>query len=205
MRSKQVLVIAFLSAAALLGGCDSYSTSPIANANATPRSFSMHKTPKPLPELTFQDDRGRPIRLSGFRGKVLVLNVWATWCAPCREEMPTLDRLQAKLGGADFEVVALSVDHTGPEVVRNFFRQIGIRNLRLYIDTTPETMDKLNVPGLPVTLLIDRNGRELGRLIGSTEWDSPEMLRLLQGVIGRNREDRTVALPLRAEALGPPS
>lgn len=201
MHSRQLLLLLSISAMALLAGCDGYSSSPIADANAAPRSFSLHRAPKPLPELTFRDERGLPIRLSGFRGKVVVLNVWATWCAPCREEMPTLDRLQAKLGGPDFEVVALSVDHTGPDVVRKFFRQIGIKNLRLYIDTTPETMDKLNVPGLPVTLLIDRNGRELGRLIGPTEWDSPEMLRLLQGVIGKNREDRTVGLPLRTSAV----
>ena len=193
-------VLGLLSAVALLSVGSGYTAGAISDAAAAPRNFPLHQAPKPLPDLSFKDEQGRNVRLRDFRGKVVVLNVWATWCAPCRQEMPTLDRLQAKLGGPEFEVVALSVDHAGPQAVQKFFRQIGVKHLRLYIDSSPETMDKLNVPGLPVTFLIDRQGRELGRLVGTTEWDSPEMLRLLRSVIGKGREDRTVELPSRTLA-----
>ena len=193
MRLRAIFLPLLFAATAFLVGCDNYGTTAITEATAAPpRGFALHKAPRPLPALAFKDEHGKTIRSSDFRGRVIVLNVWATWCAPCRQEMPTLDRLQAKLGGPDFEVVALSVDHTGIEVVKKFFRQIGVNNLRLYIDETPDTMDKLKVPGLPVTLLIDRQGRELGRLVGTTEWDSPEMVKFLKGVIGPERENRTV-------------
>jgi thiol-disulfide isomerase/thioredoxin len=159
------------------------------------RGFSLHKTPQTVPAFVFQDGDGKRVRTSDLRGKVIVLNLWATWCAPCREEMPTLDRLQAQLGGKDFEVIALSVDQSGPPIVRKFFDQINVKNLRLYVDTTSDVLEKLKVPGLPVTLLLDRNGRELGRLVGTTRWDSPEMVEFLQSVIGSSKADRTVAAP----------
>jgi hypothetical protein len=106
--------------------------------------------------------------------------------------MPTLDRLQAQLGGINFEVVALAVDFSGAQVVRNFYRDFGIKHLRLYIDPSSRVLDQVKVLGLPATLLIDRNGRELGRLVGAAEWDSPEMLRLFRGLIGKEPEDRRV-------------
>ena len=155
-------------------------------------TFSMHNAPRPMPPLVFADGDGRTVHLRDFRGKVIVLNLWATWCAPCRKEMPALDRLQARLGGRDFEVVALSVDFTGLQVVRNFYRDFGIKHLRLFIDPSSQVLEQVKVLGLPATLLIDRNGREIGRLVGPAEWDSPEMLRLFRGLIGHGRKDRTV-------------
>lgn len=194
-----------VAAAVALNGCDSPPPEPVGSVNAAnlPREFSLHKTPRAAPDLLFQDGAGRPVRLSDFRGKVVVLNVWATWCPPCREEMPTLDRLQAELGGPDLEVMALSVDHVGPQVVRDFYRQIGVKHLRLYIDTTPHTMNQLKVLGLPATLLLDRNGRELGRLVGAAEWDSPGMLEFFRGVIEQTAETRTVSGP-RLPGAAPP-
>ena len=106
----------------------------------------------------------------------MLLNIWATWCAPCRKEMPTLDRLQAKLGGPDFEVVALSMDRGGPDKVKKFFAEIGIEHLALNIDISGKAMFALGAPGLPMTLLVDRQGKEVGRLIGPAEWDSSEMV-----------------------------
>jgi thiol-disulfide isomerase/thioredoxin len=157
-------------------------------------TFSMHNAPRPVPPLVFAGGDGRTVRLKDFRGKVTVLNLWATWCAPCRKEMPALDRLQARLGGKDFEVVALSVDFTGLQAVRNFYRDFGIKHLRLFIDPSSQVLDQVKVLGLPATLLIDRDGREIGRLIGAAEWDSPEMLRLFRGLIGHGRKDRTVQI-----------
>ena len=109
--------------------------------------------------------------LADFRGKLLLLNIWATWCGPCREEMPTLDRLQTRLGGADFEVVALSIDREGVDAVRDFYAELELNALRIYVDTSTMTPINLNVLGIPTTLLLDRNGRELGRYTGPAEWD----------------------------------
>jgi thiol-disulfide isomerase/thioredoxin len=143
----------------------------------------MHEAPKPVPALQFADGEGRALTLKEFHGKVVLLNVWATWCASCRKEMPTLDRLQAGLGGPDFQVVALSIDRKGPDVVRKFYAEIGIQDLSLFIDTSGAASQKLGVFGLPATLLIDRQGQELGRLIGPAEWDSAETVAFLKNVI----------------------
>ena len=144
-------------------------------------SFSLLHEPRQLPAISFSDGDGRPVSLSSFRGKIILLNIWATWCPPCRKEMPTLDRLQTKLGGPGFEVVALSIDKGGPFVVRTFYDEIGIKALRIYIDQSGEAPSALNANGIPITLLIDRAGRELGRKMGPAEWDRPEIVKLIQG------------------------
>ena len=102
----------------------------------------------------------------------LLLNIWATWCGPCREEMPTLERLQVRLGGPDFQVVALSIDREGVDVVRDFYAELDLQVLRIYVDTSTMAPINLNVLGIPTTLLLDGNGREIGRYTGPTEWDS---------------------------------
>lgn len=149
-------------------------------ATAELRPFVMHETPQLLPEIGFEDGSGRALTLGGFAGKTVLLNIWATWCVPCREEMPTLDALQAELGGTGFEVLALSIDRAGPDVVREFFAEIGIQHLGLYIDSSMQAPVALAAVGLPTTLLIDTEGRELGRLVGPTEWDAPEMIAFLK-------------------------
>ena len=107
-----------------------------ASPEARPRTVvGWASAPQPLPEIRFQDSDGRPYTLSNFRGKVVLLNVWATWCAPCRKEMPALDRLQQTLGGPDFQVVALSIDGGGAAPVRRFYEEIGIQALAIYVDT----------------------------------------------------------------------
>jgi thiol-disulfide isomerase/thioredoxin len=152
-------------------------------AAEAPQGFAVHETPVDVPDIRFEDGGGKPRTLADFRGKVVLLNIWATWCAPCREEMPTLDRLQAELGGADFEVIALSMDRAGPEQVKKFFAEIGAKHLALNIDVSAKAMFTLGAPGLPMTLLIDRKGEEIGRLIGPAEWDSPEMADFIRGRI----------------------
>lgn len=132
--------------------------------------------PRHLPEIVFADADGRAVRLSDYRGKVMLLNVWATWCQPCREEMPSLDRLQARLGGPDFEVVALSIDRDGLPAVKEFYLQFGIKRLRIYLDESGQAASKLGVIAIPTTLLIDPQNREVARKFGAAEWDSPEMI-----------------------------
>lgn len=138
--------------------------------------FAHEIAPKALPALSFQNEAGEPRSLADFKGKLIVLNLWATWCPPCREEMPALDRLQAQLGGKDFEVLALSIDQNGTDKVRNFFNEIGIKSLPIHIDPSARAGFTLGVPGFPTTLLIDRSGREIGRHTGIAKWDSPEIV-----------------------------
>ena len=134
------------------------------------------------------DGDGRNLTLADFEGRVVLLNIWATWCPPCREEMPTLDALQARLGGSDFHVLPLSIDRAGLEPVRRFYRETGIRNLDLYIAEDTRAMLALAVVGLPTTILIDRMGRELGRLAGPAEWNSPEAVAQISALIDERKQ-----------------
>lgn len=152
------------------------SSSPATN----PLLLSVFEQPRPIPEIRFQDERGRDLTLADFRGRVLLLNVWATWCVPCRKEMPTLDRLQARLGGKDFLVMALSIDRKGIEAVRGFYNEVGVKNLAIYADPSGKGSHALAIPGVPTTLLIDRDGREVARKMGEAQWDSPEMVSLIE-------------------------
>lgn len=148
-------------------------------------AMSLHETSRPLPELRFEDGDGRAVSLADFRGGMVLLNVWATWCGPCRREMPTLDGLQAKLGGPDFGVVALSIDRAGIEVVAEFYAEVGVAHLTRYIDDSGKAARQLNAVGLPTTLLIDREGREIARHVGPAEWDTPEMVRFFRQQLSR--------------------
>jgi thiol-disulfide isomerase/thioredoxin len=154
-------------------------------ASVGPQGFLIWETPRNLPELAFEDKKGKALTLADFHDKVVLLNIWATWCAPCREEMPTLDALQAQLGGEQFEVVALSIDHAGRGVVEKFYREISIKHLRMYIDPSTLAAATLGIEGVPTTLLLDREGREIGRLVGATEWDSQAMVDLLTRTIAK--------------------
>ncbi len=154
-------------------------------ASEAPKNFVLNETPAALPDVPFEDGKGQPHRLADFRGKVVLLNLWATWCAPCRQEMPTLDRLQAELGGPDFQVLALSIDRKGPEAVSKFYADIGIEQLGLWIDSSGKAARILGAVGLPVTILIDREGRDIGRLIGPAEWDTPGMVAFFKSIIAQ--------------------
>jgi thiol-disulfide isomerase/thioredoxin len=145
--------------------------------------------PKPVPELTFFDADRKEVTLADFRGKVVVLNLWATWCAPCRREMPSLDRLQAKHGGEGLEVIALSLDRGDIAKVRAFFDELAISHLAVYQDPKGRARRELAAPGLPTTVVIDRAGQEVGRLLGPAEWDSAEALAVIEQLIGSSDSD----------------
>lgn len=159
-----------------------------AHAGEGDKAFTWHDSPKPAPNLTFENGESAQQSLADFRGKVVLLNIWATWCGPCRREMPTLDRLQAKLGGPDFEVVALSIDRAGIPVVKKFYEELSLKALRVYVDKTSRTTQELGIVGLPTTLLLDRSGQELGRLIGPAEWDSPAMVDIFRRYLEQRAE-----------------
>ena len=129
-----------------------------------------------MPHFVFIDGKGQERNLSEYRGKVVLLNIWATWCAPCRKEMPSLDRLQSTFGNSELQVLAIATDEGGVGVVQGFYRKFGIKKLEVFIDESGESMSKLKVVGLPTTLLIDRSGYAIDVKVGSIEWDSDEAI-----------------------------
>lgn len=171
-----------------------------ASPAGSPAVMALHDAPRPVPELRFEDGDGRPLALAEFRGKVVLLNIWATWCGPCRAEMPTLDRLQATLGGPDFEVVALSIDRAGVDAVDRFYAQIGVKHLGRYIDVTAKTGRDLGAYGLPTTLLVDREGREIARHVGPAEWDTPSMTTFFREQLARETGAARPAATARSAA-----
>jgi thiol-disulfide isomerase/thioredoxin len=143
-------------------------------------AFVFRKAPEDLPEVKFQDATGKERTLADWRGKIVLVNLWATWCLPCRKEMPALDRLQSEMGSDTFEVVAVSVDRTGLAGARKFLDEAKAEKLALYADGTARLATTLRAAGLPATLLLDRDGREIGRLLGPAEWDGEDAKRLIR-------------------------
>ena len=148
----------------------------------------LHEKPREMLSPPFVDGKGRDLTLADFRGRVVLLNIWATWCVPCREEMPTLDALQEKMGGGDFHVLPLSIDRAGMKIVRRFYDEIGLRHLDTYLAEDIRVMAAFAVVGLPTTILLDRDGFERGRLVGPAEWDSPEVMAQIQNLINERSE-----------------
>ncbi len=157
--------------------------------------IAWHAAPRHLPLFFFASGSGEHVTLRHFRGRIVLLNVWATWCPTCRRELPTLDRLQKKLGGKDFEVVALSIDRDGAEAIAPFFSEIGIKDLRIYFDRRGTVLGEYAVAGLPTTLVIDRSGREIGRLFGPANWATPEIAAVLRDIIAGRMGARVEGKP----------
>jgi thiol-disulfide isomerase/thioredoxin len=152
-------------------------------------AFSVASTPRLLPELKFANAEGKPVTLADFRGKVTLLNLWATWCVPCRKEMPALDALEGKLGGADFAVVAINLDTGDRTKPKKFLSDIGVKHLAYFEDPTTDVFQDLkrygrSIIGLPATVLIGRDGCELGVLPGPAEWSSEDALKLIRAAKG---------------------
>lgn len=147
-------------------------------------AFVWHAEPRPFPAVALADGQGNAVTVGAFRGRVVLMNFWATWCAPCVREMPALGRLQARLGGADFTVIAVNQDRQGAEVAAPFIARHDLEALPVYYDTKTAVSRAAGVSGLPTTLLLDRAGRELGRLEGAAEWDSPPAVALMRAAIG---------------------
>ncbi|MEJ0095608.1 MAG: TlpA disulfide reductase family protein [Methylocella sp.] len=143
---------------------------------------------KPMPQLKFAGPDGAQVSLADFKGRTVLLNLWATWCVPCRQEMPALDRLQAKLGSNDFAVVAVNIDTARLERPKAFLNEIGVKNLGFYADNTAEVFQALKADGkalgLPTTILVGKDGCDLGVMAGPAQWDSPEAVALVTAAQG---------------------
>jgi len=148
------------------------------------RNFSLIDPPRPAPTQGFEDESGATLTLADFRGKVVLLNFWATWCAPCVKEMPALDRLAQRLAGPDFALVAISEDRAGVSVVRPFLDKLGTKNIAVYIDAKGSFARAIGIKGLPTTMMIDRAGHVVGAYVGAAEWDTPEAEALMRHFMG---------------------
>ncbi len=144
-----------------------------------------------LPDLAFRDAAGQPKTLADWRGRTLLLNLWATWCVPCRKEMPALDALQDKLGGPDFEVVAVNIDTRNLDKPKNWLQETGIKHLAYYSDANAKVFQDLKAVGkaigMPTTLLIDPKGCEIASIAGPAEWASEDGLKLVGAALGREK------------------
>jgi thiol-disulfide isomerase/thioredoxin len=151
-------------------------------------ALGVPATPRLPPSLQFEDAEGRSRRLAEFKGQAVLVNLWATWCVPCRKEMPALDRLQQALGGSDFAVVAVNIDTTRLENRQRFLAEAGVHNLAFYADPKAEVFQILKSAGttigLPTTLLIDKAGCQVASLAGPAEWASPDAMALIRALIG---------------------
>jgi thiol-disulfide isomerase/thioredoxin len=140
--------------------------------------------PKGLPEIAFEDADDKALNIADYKGKVVLLNFWATWCAPCVKEMPSLDRLQAEMGKDKFIVVPLSLDGPSKPKVAPFYKDKNLTNLGIYFDKGKKVQQALDIAVLPTSILIDKEGREIGRLQGDADWDKPEAIALMKAAVG---------------------
>ena len=154
-----------------------------ARATGAMDRFKKAKTPKPLPDLEFQDADDKPLRFADYRGRALLIKFWATWCVPCVKEMPSLDRLQAMFPKDKFLVLPLSIDGASRPKVAPFYKDRKLANLGIYFDKGRKAMQGLDVSLLPTSILVDPMGRELGRLEGDADWDMPEGVALMKAAI----------------------
>jgi len=152
-------------------------------------AVNLAKSPLEVPDLAFQDAAGKPLTLKAFRGRTVLLNLWATWCVPCRKEMPTLDALQGKLGGPDFQVVAVNIDTRHVDRPKTFLKELNISKLAYYTDPSAKAFQDLKsigrAFGLPTTILVDPLGCEIGSIAGPAEWASDDAVKLIKAALGK--------------------
>jgi thiol-disulfide isomerase/thioredoxin len=150
-------------------------------------AVSVLTRPRPVPDLRFDDEEGHGRSLPDWRGRLVLLNLWATWCVPCRREMPALDALQAALGGPDFEVVAVNIDTRDPAKPLAFLKEVGVSRLAYYTDDSARVFEDLKEAGkafgMPTTVIVDRNGCEIGAMAGPAEWASDDGVKLVSAAI----------------------
>jgi len=152
-------------------------------------AVNVAKSPLRVPDLAFQDSAGKQVTLGHWRGRTVLLNLWATWCVPCRKEMPALDALEQRLGGPQFEVVTVNIDTRDPDKPRAWLKEVGVQKLAYFADPTAKTFQELKsigrAFGMPTTLLIDPKGCEIGTIAGPAEWASDDAIKLINAALGQ--------------------
>ncbi len=178
----------YVTSPALGNTCDaakaiSIKIAPLAKGEVA--ALQVSTTFQPMPNLSFNGADGALLKLDSLHGKVILLNLWATWCAPCRQEMPALDALQAKLGDKNFEVVTVNIDTRNLDKPKQFLNEIKVTHLAFYSDPTAKIFQDLKAAGMafgmPTTLLIDKQGCELGRMAGPADWASEDAINIIKG------------------------
>ena len=153
-------------------------------------AVNVAKAPLKVPQLKFAGADGKPLSLADWQGKTVLLNLWATWCVPCRQEMPTLDALEQKLGGPDFQVVAVNIDTRDADKPKAFLKEVGATHLAYYADASAKSFQDLKsigrAFGMPTTLLIDPHGCEIGTIAGPADWASDDAVKLIQAALGKS-------------------
>ena len=147
------------------------------------KKLVFHAEPKPVEAVEFGHVDGSTHSLAEYRGKWVVLNFWATWCAPCRAEMPMLSKLESDLGGDNFAVVTIATGRNSPQTIERFFAEIGVTNLPLYVDPRHDLARPMGVMGLPITVILDPEGREVARMIGEATWDGESATAILTALM----------------------
>jgi thiol-disulfide isomerase/thioredoxin len=188
MRSRRAALLALLLV--LPAGLSTPRAATAASGQPPLGEFVPASPPQPAPKVTFADAEGKTFGLSDFSGKVLLVNLWATWCAPCRQEMPSLERLQTRLGDS-ITILAISEDMGGSKAVAPFVAKLGLKAVKTYLDPKGGVERAFKVDGLPTSFVLDRQGRVLGRVEGGAEWDSPKMLAILDPLLTRDEIVKT--------------
>jgi len=155
-------------------------------------AVKVANSPLKIPDLSFHDAAGKQTSLADFRGRTILLNLWATWCVPCRREMPALDALESQLGGPRFQVVAVNIDTRDPDKPKQFLKNVGVKKLAYYADPSAKAFQDLKsigrAFGMPTTLLVDPHGCEIGSIAGPAEWASKDALKLIEAALGGEKQ-----------------
>ena len=150
-------------------------------------ALTMATAPLRLPDLAFEDDEGKPKKLSDWRGRTVLVNLWATWCVPCRKEMPALENLQTRLGGPGFEVVAVNIDTRDTEKPKNFLKEVNLTRLGYFSDPKAKVFQDLKATGralgMPTSVLVDGEGCEIATIAGPAQWDSEDAVKLITAAV----------------------
>jgi len=180
MKSTVAAAVMFLLVAPAFGAADA--GEPDIPDRTKLGEFVPSSPPFPAPAISLTDSSGHSVELSDLRGKLVLVNLWATWCEPCLREMPSLERLQSRLGER-IAVLAVSEDRGGEKSVEPFIAKLGLKSVKIYIDPKSEVGHAFGARGLPTSFLIDREGKVLGRVEGAAEWDSPKILGVLEPLL----------------------
>lgn len=195
--SRSALIYTALAAIAIVAGLLYYSGRDVAPQNTDPDTLAelealktgdmkklvLHKSPQPVSTTAYETEDGGKAKLSDHEGKIVLLNFWATWCAPCRKEMPMLAELQTEYGGDLFEVITIATGRNDPAAMKRFFEEIGVDNLPLHRDPSSAVAREMGVLGLPATVVIDKSGAEIARLLGDAHWSSDSAKAIIEALL----------------------